>query len=277
MVMKQTFLIIISFLVNLGFGSSWLNELAVRELVASQTVLALQADIEADTLAVAAQLYENGRFLEAAQTYQQLVDQGFASSDLYYNLGNAYFQAGDMGGAVLNLERAARLAPRDATIAAELSFVRDQVQADLPAAGLEQVARLARDWLTLNETAVLALLFWWLLLALVWAGRRWEKWRSLTTLGWQLSAVLLVISLFLLGSRIYTEQNQPLAVVVASEVGVSQTPGSGNTGALILFGGTPVQVLEQRAQWSEVLAADGTGWVPNRAIALIEGNQVLGD
>src|SRR6188508_1174557 len=34
-------------------------------------------------------LYEAGRFSEAAQAYQAIVDRGFESASLYFNLGNA--------------------------------------------------------------------------------------------------------------------------------------------------------------------------------------------
>ncbi|MEM7117456.1 MAG: hypothetical protein AAF614_33800 [Chloroflexota bacterium] len=225
--------------------------------------------IEADTLAVAEKLYENGRYAEAAQTYQQLVDQGYGNAGLYYNLGNAYFKADDKGRAVLNLERAARLAPRDGTINSELAFMQEQIQADAPDIGLDRVAQMGQAWLTLNETAVLALLLWWLLLALLWARRRSPRWQAVAEWGWQLTAVLLLLSLVMLGSRFYVSQTQPTAIVVASEVGVSQAPGGENTGALVLWSGTAVRVLDQRAQWSEIAAANGQGWVPNRSIELI--------
>jgi hypothetical protein len=42
---------------------------------------------ESDMSAAAGQLYESGQYALAAQAYQQLVDQGYADSALFYNLG----------------------------------------------------------------------------------------------------------------------------------------------------------------------------------------------
>ena len=58
--------------------------------VGNQTWLFAKPPLAAqDTLATARQLYEGGQYAQAAQGYQQLADQGFADSALFYNLGNA--------------------------------------------------------------------------------------------------------------------------------------------------------------------------------------------
>ena len=80
--------------------------------------------VHRETMQRSNQLYENGRFQEASQTYQQLVDLGVEHENLFYNLGNAYYKSGDLGRAVLNYERARRMAPRDADIRANLDFAR---------------------------------------------------------------------------------------------------------------------------------------------------------
>ncbi len=49
-------------------------------------------------VAEANQLYEAGQFVEAIAVYQGLVDAGAEDGTPYYNLGNAYFKAGDLVG-----------------------------------------------------------------------------------------------------------------------------------------------------------------------------------
>lgn len=124
-------------------------------------VRAQSADVE--TLARANQLYENGRFAEAAQTYEQVAAQGVTDAALFYNLGNAYYKLGDSGRAILNYERAALLAPRDADVYANLAMARAQVVDKYETNGgsaLLRLAALGQAWLTLNETAVITLLLW---------------------------------------------------------------------------------------------------------------------
>ena len=132
-----------------------------------------QTAVNQETMVVAGRLYENGRFLEAAQLYQQVVDGGVVDSGLFYNAGTAYYRAGEVGWAMLHLERAARLAPRDAAIAANLALVRQQVGGPQPPL-LDLLLADGRAWLSLNETAVLALLAWMAAWGCWWAYRRWR-------------------------------------------------------------------------------------------------------
>lgn len=78
-------------------------------------------------------LYESGRYADAAAAYQRALTTADKSRgaavgvNLFYNLGNAWFRAGEPGRAVLNYERALRLQPSHPETAANLAFVRRQL------------------------------------------------------------------------------------------------------------------------------------------------------
>jgi len=57
--------------------------------------------------------YFRGDFEAAVAAYEQIDRQGVISSDLYYNLGAAYFRQGSLGRAIWSFERAAALEPDD--------------------------------------------------------------------------------------------------------------------------------------------------------------------
>ena len=65
-------------------------------------------------------LYKDGQYTAAASDYEQLRNAGLESGNLYFNLGNAYFKAGQRGKAILNYERAHRLLPSDPDVEANL-------------------------------------------------------------------------------------------------------------------------------------------------------------
>src|SRR4029453_11490487 len=77
-------------------------------------------------------LYADGRYADAAAAYEQLFAGGVASANAYFNLGNAYLKEGEVGRAVLAYERAARLAPGDPVLRANLAFAREQAGAGQP-------------------------------------------------------------------------------------------------------------------------------------------------
>lgn len=74
---------------------------------------------ERATFERANQLYEAGQYLAAANLYEQLVAKDIVNADLFYNLGQAYTQAGKVQQANVYYQRAAELAPRDEQIAAK--------------------------------------------------------------------------------------------------------------------------------------------------------------
>ena len=54
--------------------------------------LSLFASENCKTLYTGAASYKAGDFTSAAEAWQNCVDNGFQSGDLFYNLGNAYFR-----------------------------------------------------------------------------------------------------------------------------------------------------------------------------------------
>ena len=66
--------------------------------------------------------FKRGDYAAAAAEYEKLIAAGAESGNVYYNLGNAYFKAGQLGKAIVNYERAKRLIPRDSDLNANLVF-----------------------------------------------------------------------------------------------------------------------------------------------------------
>ena len=95
------------------------------------------------------QLYQGGDFAGALKAYQAVLQGGFESADLYYNLGNAHFKTGDLGRTILNYERARKLNPGDADIQANLDLARSLT--------VDEIEPLPRFWL-------FSLASWWVTL-----------------------------------------------------------------------------------------------------------------
>lgn len=226
-----------------------------------------------DTMTGAAQLYNAGRFAQAAQIYQQLVDQGYADSALYFNLGNAYAQQGDLGRAILNYRRAQALDPRDADITANLQLARNraaQLAANTNAPG-GNPAKIGRLWFTTNELAVLALLAWvvfvLLLIALTGSLKTGALQRGLRV-ALAGATLALVVSGAALANRLVLHNDQSAAVVVAGKVNAVTSPAAPADTAFSLVGGAEVELQETRGSWSRIAlpAANLQGWVPANAV-----------
>ena len=223
-------------------------------------------------VAEANQLYEAGQFVEAVAAYQALVDAGVEDGTLYYNLGNAYFKAGDLGHAILNYRRAQALLPRDPDVTANLQLARAQttdrlVEVEDGGALVSFVRRVLVEWTTLDEAAAITLGLWVLLCALVVATILWPRGRQGLTYGIVVVAVLLAIGMLSVGVRVPEARNKAPAVVVAVSVEVRSGPGEDYLTEFSLHAGAEIRVLEQRNGWVRIaLPGDLQGWMPSEAV-----------
>lgn len=81
-------------------------------------------------------------FQQSIDLWQRLIDErGIVNGKLYYNIGNAYLLAGDVGHAIVNYRRAERYLRGDANLAANLDYARRQVATRIE---LEVQARIRR-------------------------------------------------------------------------------------------------------------------------------------
>jgi tetratricopeptide (TPR) repeat protein len=214
-------------------------------------------------------LYEKGRYAEAAERYQALVDAGLAHAHLFYNLGNAYFRSGDLGRAVLNYQRAQRLSPRDLDIRANLTQAQAQTQDNITAEDTGAAAGLLRrlfEYVTPHELALRALIGWFALCSLLTAAILVALRRQLLLYASGIVAILALGSVLSAGIRLVDENKRPPAVVVVDRITLRSGPGESYLAEFTLHAGAPVRVLEQRAGWARILLpGELQGWAPAAA------------
>lgn len=206
------------------------------------------------------QLYEQGRFLEAAQAYEQLRNRGLHSVALLYNLGNAWFKAGQIGRAIASYRLALQWAPRDPELRANLQFARQQVQG---ATWRPAWHEAAFERLTLNEWTLLMLVPFWgtmLLLVLCQVRPRWKArlgpWLWLTGAATAVAAACLV-------AAVQLRLHRPMGVVVVGHAQVRNGPFEESPALFTVRDGAELRILDQKDRWVRV-TADGqqSGWLP---------------
>ncbi len=227
-------------------------------------------------MAAANVLAANGRTAEAIRAYETLVSQGMDDPALYFNLGNAYYQNGELGQAILNYRRATQLAPRDADIQHNLALARAQATEQLPQTPDTIVTIFLADmagWLTLNETAVLSLLLWTSLCVAFFVVRRLGHGRKRTLLKYSLLplAMLFLLSAFTVGSRLQTAHNLKEAVIVAEVADVYAGPGEQFGSDFQLHDGAEVALYQTRGDWAQIGApgSELRGWVNGDVVTAV--------
>ena len=85
----------------------------------------ISSSLEDATKAEGDSAYMKNDYASAIQIYEALLNRGEAA-DIYYNLGNSYYKAGDIAKAILNYERALLLQPGNGDIRANLEIARSK-------------------------------------------------------------------------------------------------------------------------------------------------------
>ena len=220
--------------------------------------------------------YTAGDWNQAAAAWSDVAATGLRSKELYFNLGNAYFKAGETARAVLNYERALRLDPSDADIRYNLEFARNQTQDridEVPELILKTWARKVNYLLPSNAWAGLSLFFLASALALALlfllgptAGAR----RAGFFTG--IAALLLALAAWgFARSQKAAAERHDAAIVMRPVTSVTSSPSSEAAKSLfILHEGTKVKVLDEVSGFSDIELADGRrGWIPSGDIERI--------
>lgn len=219
--------------------------------------------------------YLQSDFQQAAVLYDSILMAGYASEKLYYNLGNAYFKDGQIGKAVLNYSRAARLNPTDSDIRYNMRVananVVDQIEI-MPEFFLTTWMRNLRHSLSSNAWAWLSLLMFAVALAAVMlfllaSGIKLRK------TGFYVGIIGAVLFIFTLSFSL-TQRKQLIdsndAVIMHSAVPVKSSPDNESRDMFILHEGTMVEIVGTLGDWREILLTDGNkGWIQAAVIEVI--------
>ena len=216
-------------------------------------------------------LYAEEHYAEAAAQYEQLLAVGLESGNLYFNLGNAYFKAGDVGHAMLNYQRARRLVPGDPDLLANLAYARSLAGAsDDPPVWTRLLFPLAERFSTDGLLVGASALYVLLMLLLITA-----RLLPATARGARGAAVAIALALALLlpsvAYRLLTVDLPTYAVVVAKEdATVRFEPSTGGTAHFQAKPGSVLRLVGERGGWAQVRRTDGRrGWIEREAVATL--------
>jgi tetratricopeptide (TPR) repeat protein len=219
----------------------------------------VHAEVASTTFDAANNLYEQGKFLEAAGDYEKLARTGQTSEAVYFNLGNALFKAGQFGRAIAAYQQAERIAPRDPDVRANLQFARNQVQGPTlrPEKLWQWVGKMSlSEWTWLTSTMAWV---WLVLLTLL----QWRPTLRPALKGYTLWAgVVFLACCVCFALDFYSDRFAKRAIVVAQEAVARQAPIEESQSAFTLHDGAELQVLDQKDQWLQVRADPRRiGWV----------------
>ena len=219
--------------------------------------------------------YTAQEYEKAAQTWEQVLASGRESAELYYNLGNAYFKMGDHARAILNYERARRLAPQNDDIAFNLSIANQSVVDNLEELPRPFFSRWftalahhasADGWARMSSASFLLFL---LLLGSYFFGR--SNLVRKTAFFTAMAAILFSLVSFSLARHNHTIlQNRSGAIIQCPRVTIKSSPSETGTDLFLIHEGLKVEITDSLDSWKEIRLSDGNkGWLRDSCLVVI--------
>ena len=248
-------------------------------LIAAMATGLLSAAAQADVLDEAWKRgnddYLRGDFSSAVAAYEQVDQQGVVSSELAYNLGNAYYRQGHLGRAIWAWERAVALDPDAEDARYNLAQTRKaaarRVQDKIEGADRDPIwIRVVTELTLSTETWLFLGLYLAFFVALVLrlrarrAGRHDDApvWGPLAAI----FAVTAAVAGTLLVGRIALER-VPFAIVLGDSVPVKEGADLNYKTTFDVHAGLRVRLLDHDQDWVRIRLANGLeGWVRDRDV-----------
>jgi tetratricopeptide (TPR) repeat protein len=211
--------------------------------------------------------FMSGAYELAIAEYQAVIDSGFESAELYYNLGNAYYKSNKFTLALVNYERACLMDPDDEEILHNLEMAR-QLSVDkieklpefLPKIWYRRFIGLLKtdQWAYISMITFPVSLMLFLLYFFV-------RGVGLRKTAFWLASVIMIISLT---TFIFSYNQKKLvydnayAIIISPSVTIKSSPDESGTELFQLHEGTKVEIIDQLGDWKEIKLSDGNvGWL----------------
>ena len=214
--------------------------------------------------------YQQGKISEAVEIYESILQNGYVSGPLYYNLGNSYYRGGNVPRAILNYERALRFMPADDDLRHNVQLanmvITDKIE-PVPRLFLWDYFDAFKNAFTLEAVTWLAYAGFVLFIGSVCVfilGRTYGV-RKIALWGSMASMFVLTVFLIIFFVKLGDMSRANEAVVTAGIVTVKNSPDEKSSDAFVLHGGVKVQIVDQFSNWVKVRLADGkVGWMESK-------------
>ena len=234
--------------------------------------LTLWASTPEQQLADANKAYFSGHYEAAIKIYEPLVDKGYTSTVLYYNLGNAYFKLGNMPMAILFYEKAKKLSPADSEIEHNIRLANTRIVDKFEAVPTLFYVRWynsIKNILSPDRMAQVSLTLiasFWVMLGIYFFARR----RMLRIISFYTAILFILMGGFgmvLAYQSYHAVLNPTEAIVMEPSIGIKSSPDAKSVDQFVIHEGTKVRVMDRIGAWKEIGIANGnSGWVQSSAI-----------
>ncbi len=222
----------------------------------------------------ASNYYNNSKYLESIQIYENILADGWESSSLYYNLGNSYFRQNMIGQSVWAYKKALKINPRNKDLIKNLSIVEARIKdrVILPDEfyfvkmyGKLKSKYILKEWLLFGGVIVLitVILF---IISEFYIINNLKIVRVLKIL------ILLTVTVHIvILDKFFDDNDHKLGIIIDNEIKAYSGPFYGDNSILFNINeGTEVIIKQNQKNWTEIILLDGKkAWITSNKIRLL--------
>jgi len=213
------------------------------------------------------QQYAKGQYKEAIADYKKVLDAGYQSTAVFFNLGNASYKDGDIASALLYYEKARKLSPGDEDINFNIQFTNLKTTDKVDDAPEFFLAKWWRSFILMSSGTALAV--WSILLvsfaSLLFIVYLFTRSVMVKKISFYSAFVLFFFGLctiFIAGRQVSYFDNHHQAIIFSGSVDVKSSPASTAKTLFVIHEGTKVDVVESNTGWTKIRMPNGNvGWI----------------
>ncbi|MFD2517244.1 SH3 domain-containing protein [Salinimicrobium flavum] len=211
--------------------------------------------------------YADGRYEEAIEAYDQILQNGETSVAVHYNLGNAHYKLNHIAPSIYHYEKALLLKPKDEDVKNNLTFAKN-----MALDAIEEPAEEGFSGFFNSATSALSPSGWgWLAIIgmMVFVSFFLAYYFSRRSLFKRIFFIagmfFLLFSVFSAGIGLIKQsavESSTYAIVFSEEVEVKGEPNSRSSEVFVLHEGAKVKITEDYQDWFEIELPNGSqGWL----------------
>jgi tetratricopeptide (TPR) repeat protein len=230
---------------------------------------------ELDYLKKGNEAYQSGNYAEAIKQYESAFQNGQHATELYENLGNAYYKQNQFGKSILNYEKGLLLSPQSKTIRENLDFVKNKISLSTSEGQdffLTKIWVQMRNCCSPNKWAAILLLFSFLTVIAVFLifNKKYTAFQPKIKQSLYVLLPLLLFSFLLAKNSADYNNNSHKAIIIAKNVTLFTDPDPKTEAIETLSEGSKIILLDQIGAWTKAQLLTGEeGWLESGAFERI--------
>jgi len=229
-----------------------------------------------DIFVTANERYNAGDFSLAIEKYHKILISGNHSSDLYFNLGNAYYKVDSLASAIYYYEKGLKFYPNNADLIQNLQYLNNLIINNIEPINVDVLSNKANyisNYFSLYYWSILCIILGTVssFLFLLYYFSRSSKIKRKTFTLFVLSYIMTCSILFISFQNYNSQTDFQYAIVFDQSIDVNLEPNSNSEVLFKIYEGTKLEIIEDfDNDWLKIKLLDGQiGWIIKNKLKII--------